>query len=961
MTEQINDKSKKFTKSMTELYSTSQLWGGSGEYLDLLYEDYLADSNSVPEKWQEYFNNLKNISDVKNIQDVQHGPIKKYFKDISKQVANNNVFTDTGQGLVHYQKQIAVNKLIIAYRRFGHRIANIDPLGLDNQQEAEILPILKLDYYNLTNSDLNTEFSADSLMGGKKAKLKDIITILKQVYCNTIAYQYQYITNHEELIWLQQRIESNQGKSSISASSQKNILQQLTAAEGLEKYLHTKYVGQKRFSLEGGESLIVLLDEIIQRAGGSGYKEIVTAMAHRGRLNVLVNVLGKSPKELFAEFEGKNKNDKMSGDVKYHQGFSQDVETTSGDVHLTLAFNPSHLEIVAPVAQGSVKARQERRGDDNQKEVLSVSIHGDAAFAGQGVVMEMLNMSHLRGFSIGGTLHIVINNQVGFTTSDHRDTRSTRYCTDVAKMIEAPVFHVNGDDPEAVATVAQIALDYKHKFNKDVVIDLVCYRRHGHNEADEPSATQPVMYKIIKSLDTTRNLYAKKLIAENIVTKEQDQDFIDLYRNKLDQGDVVVANIVTNPKTKNIIYWNKYTDKLNIENIDTSYSKVKLVNLGEKISTIPNDFKLQAQVKKVIENRAKMTQGELPIDWGYAEMLSYASLLEQGYSLRLCGQDSQRGTFAHRHSVLHDQKTNNCYNTLQNIIDSKNNKSNRAVIIDSILSEEAVLAFEYGYSTTDPNTLTIWEAQFGDFCNGAQVVIDQFISSCEQKWGRLSGLVLLLPHGYEGMGPEHSSARLERFLQLCAQQNIQVCVPTTPAQVFHMLRRQMLREYRKPLIVMSPKSLLRHKLAVSNFNELATGSFQLILPETNNNIITNKVTRVILCSGKVYYDLISARDNNKLDNVAILRIEQLYPFPNNILKEILANYNKAKEVIWCQEEPKNQGAWYCSAHNLEDCLAKNQQLTFVGRESSSAPSVGYYSLHLEQQNLLVNQALGLVK
>lgn len=935
-------------KTMQELEQSSSLFGGSGEYLDYLYESYLAGNTELPNVWRQYFESLTGSAP-----DIAHQPIKDYFKDLAKQ-GSAGVSLQAGSteqaSVDHIKKQVLVNKLINAYRRFGHTNASLDPLGLVKSSPLELLSI---GYYGLSDSDLEQQFSADGVLSEGKHKLRDILAVLKNVYVGKIGYQYQYINTIDELKWLQQRIESENGQFNYDAKTKKNILKQLTAAEGLEKYLHTKYVGQKRFSLEGGESLLVVMDELINRSGGLGYKEMVVAMAHRGRLNVLVNILGKSPAELFAEFEGKSNSSLASGDVKYHQGFSSDVKTPGGDMHLSLAFNPSHLEIVSPVAQGSVKARQERRGDKAQKEVFLVSIHGDSAFAGQGVVMETINMSRLRGFSIGGTVHIVINNQVGFTTSNPSDTRSTRYCTDVAKMLEAPVFHVNADDPEAVLWVTQLALDYKNTFKNDVVIDLVCYRRHGHNEADEPSATQPLMYKVIKKLPTTRALYAKELISQKVLTEQEDSDFVNLYREALDQGQVVSANILDNDQSAKGTQWQKFLSNEFVEPFDSSCDKETLQKLGYKISTLPEGFALQAQVKRVIETRAKMTAGELPLDWGYAEMLAYASIIEQGFKLRLCGQDSGRGTFAHRHAVLHDQASGDSYSPLNNISD----KASRCTVIDSILSEEAVLAYEYGYSTTEPNTLTIWEAQFGDFANGAQVVIDQFISSGEHKWGRLSGLVLLLPHGYEGMGPEHSSARLERFLQLCAEQNMQVCVPTTPAQVFHMLRRQIMRDYRKPLVVMSPKSLLRHKLAVSTLNELAKGHFQLILPEAKTSIQPVMVDKVILCSGKVYYDLVSERDANNITNVAIIRIEQLYPFPEQELKELLAKYKQAKKVVWCQEEPKNQGAWYCTAHNIHSCLSEGQTLEFIGRESSSSPAVGYYSMHIEQQNMLVKQAI----
>ncbi len=950
---------RQLLESMEELEKSSLLWGGNGEYLEELYEQYLAGNNNLPEKWYTYFDNLKSISNTQS-PEFAHEPIRNYFKNLAKSQLvpeTSNTVASSGE-IGHYKKQVSVTNLINSYRRFGHTRSNLDPLGLTQNEDVELL---NLEYHGLTQQDLQIEFETDSLFQTGKQKLQTIITTLNNIYCGSIGFQYQYINTIEELKWLERNIEARHGGGiafNYNSDTKKNTLKALTVAEGLEKYLHTKYVGQKRFSLEGGESLIVIMDELIQRSGSQAYKEMIIAMAHRGRLNVLVNILGKSPAELFAEFEGKFNQDLASGDVKYHQGFSSEVKTAGGNLHLSLAFNPSHLEIVSPVAQGSVKARQDRRTDHDKKEVFLVSIHGDSAFAGQGVVMETFNMSQLRGFNVGGTVHIVINNQVGFTTSNPQDTRSTRYCTDVAKMLEVPVFHVNGDDPDAVLFVTQLAFDYKTKFKKDVVIDLVCYRRHGHNEADEPSATQPLMYQVIKKLATTRDLYAQKLISHNVITEQEDGNFIALYRKKLDHGEVVATNIINNEQTARGTQWHKYLTSEYIEPFDTSCSKQKLLEYGKQLSVVPDNLTLQAQVKKTIQAREKMSQGELALDWGYAEMLAYASLIDAGYSLRLCGQDSGRGTFAHRHAVLHDQITGQSYNPLEKIAKQvKIDKPLNCKVIDSYLSEEAVMAFEYGYSTTDPHTLTIWEAQFGDFANGAQVVIDQFISSGEHKWGRLSGLVLLLPHGYEGMGPEHSSARLERFLQLCADHNMQVCVPTTPAQVFHLLRRQMIRDYRKPLVVMSPKSLLRHKLATSSLDELAQGHFQLILPEVNENIKNNLVKKVILCSGKVYYDLITERDANQITDVTIIRLEQLYPFPSVELKDLLAKYPNAKQVVWCQEEPKNQGAWYCSQHNLQACLSDGQVLEFVGRDSSSAPAVGYYSLHIDQQNKLVKAAI----
>ena len=741
------------------------------------------------------------------------------------------------------------------------------------------------------------------------------------------------------------------------AKTRKHLLERLTAAEGLEKYLGSRYPGVKRFGLEGGESLIPCLDELIQRAGSYGAKEIVLGMAHRGRLNVLVNTLGKNPKDLFDEFEGKKMADSGSGDVKYHQGFSSNVMTEGGEIHLALAFNPSHLEIVSPVVEGSVRARQTRRNDTDGSQVVPIIMHGDAAFAGQGVVMETFQMSQTRGFGIGGTIHIVINNQVGFTTSKQEDARSTEYCTDVAKMVQAPILHVNADDPEAVMFVTQMAMDYRKEFGGDVVIDLVCYRRRGHNEADEPSATQPVMYDKIRKLKSTRSLYADKLVEEGILSDEDAKKMETEYRDALDNGEHVVKSLVKEPNTELYVDWTPYLGHEWTAKCKTSVTLKNIQRLGKKLTHVPEGFSIQRQVQKIVEDRKKMTAGALGLNWGYGEMMAYASLLDEGHPIRITGQDVGRGTFSHRHAILHNQKDGDTYTSLANLSE----KQPRFEIYDSLLSEEAVMAFEYGYATTTPDALIVWEAQFGDFSNGAQVVIDQFLTSGEHKWGRLCGLTLLLPHGYEGQGPEHSSARLERFLQLAAEHNIQVCVPTTPSQVFHMLRRQVKRPLRKPLVAITPKSLLRHKEATSDLDDLTSGTFQTILPEKEPSD-PRKVTRLILCSGKVYYDLLEKKKTDGRDDVVIFRIEQLYPFPGDDLDELLAPYTKLKNAVWCQEEPMNQGAWYCSQHHMRAALARlnpKLYLEYAGRDASAAPAAGYMSVHVEQQKKLVDDAFEL--
>ena len=940
--------------SMEQLWSTSQLAGGNVAYIEELYELYLKDPNAVPEQWRSYFNTLPRVEGA-TTQDIPHSPIQEQFLLISKnqrRMASPATQSQVSSG--YDQKQLRVFQLINAYRFRGHQHAKLDPLGI---MEREQVPDLDLHFHELSQADMDTTFQTGSLFIGKdEAKLSEILEALETTYTQSIGAEFMHIVDTAEKRWFQQRIESVRSKPQYSEEAKKHLLERLTAAEGLEKYLGSKYPGVKRFGLEGGESLIPLMDEIIQRCGTYGAKEIVIGMAHRGRLNVLVNTLGKAPADLFDEFDGKAEFD-HSGDVKYHQGFSSNVLTPGGEVHLALAFNPSHLEIVSPVVEGSVRARQDRRGDVNGEMVVPISIHGDSAFAGQGVVMETFQMSQTRGYKTGGTIHIVVNNQVGFTTNKREDVRSTEYATDVAKMVQAPILHVNGDDPEAVLFVTQLAVDYRNEYKKDVVIDLVCYRRRGHNEADEPSATQPLMYKIIKSIKTTRTLYAEKLEQEGVLDSAGIQQQANDYRNALEDGKHVVKSLVTKPNTEMFVDWSPFLGHDWDAEGDTTYDLKKMQELANSLQEVPEGFQVQRQVNKILEDRRKMAAGALPINWGFAETMAYATLLEQGYPIRLTGQDVGRGTFSHRHAVLHNQKDGTSYCSLQNISEDQPTYT----IHDSLLSEEAVLGFEYGYSTTTPNMLVIWEAQFGDFANGAQVVMDQFISSGEHKWSRLCGLTMLLPHGYEGQGPEHSSARLERYLQLCAEHNIQVCVPSTPAQVFHLLRRQAIRPTRKPLVVMSPKSLLRHKEAISTLEDLAEGSFQNVLPDSESPE-PKDVTRLIFCSGKVYYDLIDRRRTEETKNVAIVRIEQLYPFPEEQLQEVIAQYKNVKEVIWCQEEPMNQGAWYSSQHHMRRVVQRlnpNIYLDYAGREASAAPAAGYMALHLEQQEQLIKDALGL--
>jgi 2-oxoglutarate dehydrogenase E1 component len=887
------------SQSLADQLASTALSGGNAGFIEDLYEQFLRDPNSVDPVWSAYFSRLQ----AGALGEVAHTPIRERLLARLKlpPARSGGQRTESGGASA---KQGAVSRLIQVYANRGHLVANLDPLGL---QERAKPYVLDLEYFGLSDADLDTEFFTGSRNDAiaERAKLKDILADLKFIYTDTIGAEFAHVSDTDERLWLQDRFQVARMQRRFSADEKKNILWQLTAAEGLERYLHTKYVGQKRFSLEGGDSLIPLLDDLVQQGGKMGVEEAIIGMAHRGRLNVLVNLLGKSPKDLFSEFEGQYDLAKLrgSGDVKYHKGFSSDLKTGPGNVHVALAFNPSHLEVVNAVVEGSVRARQERRGDALGDKVLPVQIHGDAAFAGQGVIMETLQLSQARGFYTGGSVHVIINNQVGFTTSDPHDARSTLYCSDVAKMVEAPIFHVNADDPEAVCFVTTFALEYRMKFHKDVVIDLVCYRRHGHNEADEPAATQPLMYQVIRKKPTARQLYADKLTAEGVLTAAEAAAMMERYRDGLDEGKPQARAALGLIGNKFTVDWSEYLGADWSEPVKTAVDMGRLRALGKAITSYPADWVLHPRVLAVMQARERMVSGDLALDWGAAENLAYASLVQEGYPVRLTGQDSGRGTFFHRHAVLHDQVTGRRYVPLQHLATNQPTFT----VTDSVLSEEAVMGFEYGFSTTEPHCLTIWEGQFGDFCNGAQVIIDQFISSGEAKWGRLSGITLFLPHGYEGQGPEHSSARLERFLQLCAEYNMQVCVPSTPAQMFHMLRRQMVRPLRKPLIVMTPKSLLRHPLSVSRLEELGTGGFNPLIDEIDD-LKPSGVTRIVLCSGKVYFDLLKSRRDVKADSVAIVRLEQLYPFPSDEYEAILRQYANAHEIVWCQEEPQNQGS-----------------------------------------------------
>ncbi len=931
------------SKNLQQQYRASHLSGANAAYVEALYEAWLDDPSAVPEHWQQLFDELSQGQR----DDSRHLAMLDQYRELS---ANSHQAASLPSAEDY--KQAGVLRMINAYRVRGHLHARLDPLGLTEPPEV---PDLGLAFHQLSESDLKTHFHTGTLAAPDHLPLADIIDICRSTYCGPIGVEYMHIADTRQRQWLQQRLEGSRGQYTPPREDRIRLYHQLAAAEGMEKYLHSKYVGQKRFSLEGGESLIPLFDTLIRHSGGHGIREMVIGMAHRGRLNVLVNVLGKSPGELFAEFEGVMAKDdpNRSGDVKYHMGFSSDVRTPGGVMHLALAFNPSHLEIVNPVVAGSARARQARLGDHNREQVLPVLVHGDAAIAGQGVVMELLQMSQARGFAVGGTFHVVINNQIGFTTSNPFDARSTLYCTEVAKMVQAPILHVNADEPEAVLYATRLAADFRREFKKDVIIDLVCYRRHGHNEADEPAATQPRMYQVIRKLDPVRKQYADRLISDGLLSQDEVDKAATDYRDRLDAGESMV-DLVPTQEASPTTDWTPYIETDWREAADTRLTIEQIQALSETMTSIPGDFQLHKQVERIVEARRRMAAGEQGMDWGFAETLAYASLLKAGHGLRLVGQDSGRGTFFHRHAVLHNQTDGSQLVPLTRLADNPR----RVTIIDSLLSEEAVLGFEYGYATADPGSLVIWEAQFGDFVNGAQVVIDQFITSGEAKWGRLCGLVMFLPHGYEGQGPEHSSARLERFMQLCSGNNIQVCVPTLPSQMFHMLRRQVLRPFRKPLIVMTPKSLLRHKASVSSLNDLAEGHFQVVIDDPRQPDPA-RVRRVVFCAGKVYFDLAAALEDQSRDDVAVVRVEQLYPFPREELQEVIAKYARADEVIWCQEEPLNQGAWFQIRHHLQACIRADQRLDYAGREGSASPAVGYYQVHNEQQKRLVSQALTL--
>jgi len=930
--------------TMKELWGSSHISAGHAAYLESLYEIFINNPEDLSKEWFDFFTNLP--SHPKSNGEISHLEIIKDFKNISRNNITSEVSVDERQG--------KVIRLIQSYRNRGHLKAKLDPLGM---MERRFVEDLDIEFHGLSDEDLDQVFYTDTLdTGSDKSTLREIINRLEEIYCGNIGIECNHIMESEERRWFQRKFESKLQEYSFDDEEKLNIFERLNSAEGLAKYLSAKYPGMKRFGIDGAESLVPLVESIIQNCGSMGANQICFGMAHRGRLNLLVNVLGKLPSDLFAAFdEDSTLEGASTGDVKYHLGFSSNFDTKGGEVHVSLFNNPSHLEIVDPVVIGSVRARQDRIKDKDRSKVIPVLLHGDASFSGQGVVMESLQMSQTRGFYVGGTIHVIVNNQIGFTTSNVNDSRSTDYSSDVAKMIQAPVIHVNGDDPEMVVNATKIACKYRNKFKKDIVIDLFCYRRRGHNEADDPSATQPLMYKKISEHPSVLKQYEENLISKGILSKEKAKDIKVSYRKSLEGGKSVAKNLAKKPNDSLWFDWQPFMDIKWWPKVDTTFDKKEFIKLGKDICKVPKSFNLGNQARKIFEDRLSMTDEKTPINWGYAESMAYATLLKEGYPIRISGQDVRRGTFSHRHACVFDSRSGMGFIPLSEIAEQSDTRFD---IYDSLLSEEAVLGFEYGYSATWPSGLAIWEAQFGDFANGAQVVIDQFIVSAQHKWERLSGLVMLLPHGYEGQGPEHSSARIERFLQLCASENIQVCVPSTPKQIFHLLRRQAIRKMRTPLVVISPKSLLRNPDAISNLNELVDGNFSCVIDDNLKN--KKNVKRLIMCSGKVFYDLMKKRNNKKIRNTAIIRIEQLYPFPYDDLEEILTKYENVKEYIWCQEEPLNQGAWFSHRHRIQrvlDRFSKGYEVSLISRPAAAAPAVGLMKLHLQQQQDLINKAI----
>ena len=931
-------------------------------FIEEMYVKFIEGDPNLPESWRSYFESLNEDLEVisKEIQGPNWSP-KKIKINRNNLNYKNNVPTENVNADKKVSDSIRAITLIRAYRTRGHLIANLDPLGL---MKREYLHDLHPKDHGFTADDLNRKIFLDNYMDIGHATIKEITNNLKKIYCSTIGAEFMHITDPAEKVWFRERMEKKENQLNFTRNGKIAIMNKIIQAEGFEKFLAKKYVGTKRFGLDGGESLIPSLEQIIKRGGQLGAKEIKIGMPHRGRLNVLANVLQKSYKRIFNEFAGEFSatHDDSTGDVKYHLGASSDREFDGNSVHVSLTDNPSHLEAVNPIVLGQTRAKQFFHKDEERKKVIPVLIHGDAAFAGQGVVAECFAMSGLKGHNTGGTIHIIVNTQIGFTTSP-RFARSSPYPSDLGKVVESPILHCNGDDPESVVHCAKIAIEFRQKFNKDVVIDMICYRRFGHNEGDEPSFTQPLMYKKIRAHPTTLNIYGKKLVQEGTLSESEfnkmNTDFKQLLENQFKTAKDYKPKLNWFEGTWSRYQPTKGKDKKGVTGVNND----KIKKISEKINSIPSKIFAHKTIERVFSQRAKTVAEGKNIDWSTAESLAFGTLLEEGFPVRLVGQDSGRGTFSQRHSVIRNQNDNSRYIPLNNI----SNNQKKYEIVDSLLSELAVLGFEYGYSLVEPETLTIWEAQFGDFANGAQVVIDQFIASGERKWSRASGLVMLLPHGYEGQGPEHSSARLERFLQLCAQENIQVMNCTTPANYFHALRRQIHREFRKPLVIMTPKSLLRYKHCVSNLDDFnKSNSFHRVLEDhaliKNSKFVkikkAKKVRKVIICSGKIYFDLLEAREKNKVDDVIFVRIEELYPFPVKSLTKAIKPYVSNSQFFWCQEEPKNMGAWSSVRDYIQwtlDNLGVKKKLDYIGRKAAASPATGYANRHAKQQKEILDK------
>jgi 2-oxoglutarate dehydrogenase E1 component len=916
-------------------------------YVEDLFQAWQRDSRSVPEEWQRHFQSL---GDGQGNRRRVNGPSFRPFSLFNPPTASGVRAGPKGDEVRQAVLQDRVNQLIRNYRVRGHMIARIDPLEQPRPCPSE----LDLDRYGFTEEDLDRRVSSETLQHDGPMTVRGIIECVRNTYCRSIGVQYMHISDLGVRRWLQRRMESTRNRLQLSREEQWRILTRLTDAVTFEEFVRKKFIGAKTFSLEGCESLIPLLDLAIEKAGEQGIREIVFGMAHRGRLNVLANIIGKSPRIIFREFADADPELYSGrGDVKYHLGYSGDWKTSNGGtMHLSLCFNPSHLEFVNPVALGRVRAKQDRAGDAGHERALALLIHGDAAMAAEGMVQETLNLSGLPGYTVGGTLHVVVNNQIGFTTSPN-EGRSTDYATDVARMLQAPVFHVNGEDPEAVAQVVRLAMDFRREFKRDVFIDMYGYRRFGHNETDEPSFTQPVLYRTIDHRKSVREGYLEHLLTLNGLTREETDELAIRRREHLERElSEARSEEYQRPAEKLRGVWEKYTGgpEKDVPEIETGVSALRLSEFLEKQTHFPNDFHAHPKIRKAVENRRGMALGKLPLDWSAAESLAFASLAAEGFRVRLSGQDTARGTFSQRHGVLYDHEDGHSYVPLQHIADGQA----PVEIVNSPLSEAGVLGFEYGYSLDYPDGLILWEAQFGDFANAAQVIIDQFIVSAEDKWKRLSGLVLLLPHGFEGQGPEHSSARLERFLALAAEDNIQVVYPTTPAQYFHCLRRQALRPWRKPLVVMTPKSLLRHPEATSPLEDCAVGSFERVLPDKTAQETS---TRILLCSGKIFYELEAQRKKQGVTNVAILRLEQLYPMPEKQLKAALQEFAEGTPVVWVQEEPSNMGAWRYLKAQFGESLWKRSPFSVVSRPESASPATGSAVSHKHEQQQLLSAAL----